>query len=548
MQETVQTRRKPAWPVALFFLALLALGLLTSAGYGQPWDEPWEQDILRMNLNQYAAAFGLTTRLTLTSSIDKPLDGLIANSVEKDHGECAYYPALWLVGDTGLPAASRMVLWHAYTWLWFMAGAAALWCVARRLGLSRLLSCVATLFLVLSPRMFAEGHYNNKDLVLLSLVLLTLWQALRLMERPSFVRALLFSLAGAAAANIKVIGVMVWGLCSLFVLVRQCAGRRMTGRIWGVTIVTLLGFVGFYALLTPALWSDPLAYLRYTLGNATSFSRWEGNVLFRGEIVKTAAVSLPRSYLPYMIAVTTPLWVLFLFGLGQVCAAARLFRRHSRPFADDTAMALLLCTLLWLLPLGYAVLTSAKVYNGWRHLYFIYGPMLALGAYGLACVNRKLAAMRSPTPRRVAAGLLALCMAMTGTLMATAYPNEFAYYNVLTANRDLPEYLELDYWNVSVLQTLRAAVEQLPPGRSGTIAGAEYWSQNGLESAYLLLDDVQRSRLRVLPEGSKGADYVLSNRTYAVLTHWSPQADLHVIVRTSGYGQTLCTLYMRDLP
>jgi len=41
-------------------LALTALGLITSAAYGQPWDEPWEQDILCMNLNQYAQTLGIS--------------------------------------------------------------------------------------------------------------------------------------------------------------------------------------------------------------------------------------------------------------------------------------------------------------------------------------------------------------------------------------------------------------------------------------------------------------------------------------------------------
>ena len=44
---------------------------------------------------------------------------------------------------------------------------------------------------------------------------------------------------------------------------------------------------------------------------------------------------------------------------------------------------MLLCSLLWLLPLGAAVLAHATVYNGWRHFYFLYGPMLVLAAYGL---------------------------------------------------------------------------------------------------------------------------------------------------------------------
>ena len=317
LQANTRAKSGAAWLVALFFLALTALGLLTSGDYGQPWDEPWEQDILCLNGNQYADALGLAERFPLTSSMPAPASGLIADSVERDHGVSAYYPMLWLMADSSLTPAQRMTLWHAYTWLLFMAGAGALWCVARRLGLGRLLSGAAVLCLMLTPRMFAEGHYNNKDAVLMALVLVTLWQSLRLSDRPSPGRALLFSLAGALAANTKIIGLMVWGLCALFVLARQIAARRMNGRVWASAALAILSFAGFSYLLTPAMWADPAGHLAYVVTMAMDFARWQNYVLFRGTVFDLSAAPLPRVYLPYMILTTTPLWVLVLLLAGR---------------------------------------------------------------------------------------------------------------------------------------------------------------------------------------------------------------------------------------
>ena len=109
-----------------------------------------------MNANQYAAALGLEGRYPLTSTMQGPESGLIADSVERDHGECAYYPLLWLMDSAAIGDAQRMLIWHAYTWLWFVAGAGALWLIARRLSLSRLLSGAAVLLLVFTPRMLTE--------------------------------------------------------------------------------------------------------------------------------------------------------------------------------------------------------------------------------------------------------------------------------------------------------------------------------------------------------------------------------------------------------
>lgn len=540
-------KRGSAWFVALFFLALTALGIFTSGDYGQPWDEPWEQDILRMNLNQYAYFLGTGLSLPYQSDIPGPESRLIADCVERDHGESAYYPVYWLVTDTSLAPLQRMTLWHAYTWLLFMAGAAALWLIARRLGLSRLLSSVVVLFLVLSPRMFADGHYNNKDIVLLSLTLLTLWLALRTMEKPTAWRALCFSLAGAMAANTKIIGLMVWGLCALFILARQLAGRRMTGRAWLAAGVALVSFAAFYALLTPALWADPLGYLRYVIITAADFTRWEHYVLFRGTIYFLKNTALPWFYLPYFIAVTTPLWVLFFLLVGQAGAVGRLLRRHGKPFQNDTAMTLLLCTLLWLAPLGYAMLGRPTMYNGWRHFYFLYGPMLALAAYGLKLLADRLRAMRAPYLRRALAALLALCMGFTGALMGASHAKQYTYYNVLVPRQNLPAYLELDYWNVATLETVRALLATLPADaeKAPSICGCDYWSDYGLQAALNLLPEDQRARLRLIPSGSKGANYTLANRTYAVLGHWQPASNQTVAVETLSYGVPICTIYQR---
>lgn len=541
------SKKTSSWLVALFFLMLTALGLFTSADYGQPWDEPWEQDILRLNLNQYAAAFGQPGQLSPRSSMPWPQSDMIADSVEKDHGECAYYLTYWLMLDETLPAATAMAIWHAYTWLLFMAGAAALWFICRHLGLSRLLSCVATLFLVLSPRMFAEGHYNNKDVVLLALVLLTLWQALRLMEKPTFSRALFFSLAGAATMNTKIIGLLVWGLCAMVVLIRQMAGRRMTGRVWLIGLVSLLSFFGFYALITPALWADPAGYLGYVLGNAANFSRWENYVLYRGAIYHLKNVDLPRSYLPYMILVTTPLWLMLLIGIGQVFAIGRFTNLRKKPFSDDTGMVLMLLTLLWLLPLAYDIIAQPTIYNGWRHFYFIFGPMLALSAYGLKRADDWLRSLKTPAFHRIAAGALAVCMAFTGTQIALNHPNQYTYYNTLVGNRsDLPTYLELDYWNVSVLATLRSLLTQIASGEQNTITGSDYASQTGLTSAYALLDSDGQDKLRVLPQGSLGAKYVLVNSTYATLNYWKPEKNMQIVAETRSFGQVLSRVYLRS--
>lgn len=530
----------PRWAVCAFFAVFLALGLLTAADYGPSWDEQTEMDILRMNLWEYARVLGLDeSRFETLAARQGPLSietlRPISQSIEQDHGTAAFYPFGWVVLDLSLTGAQQSALWHMACWAVFTLGGFALYATLRQMGLSRGWALLGPVCLLLTPPFFAHGHFNNKDIALFSLALCALWQALALARRPGFARGVCFALCGALAANTKVAGLALWGLCALYVLIRLLMERRMTPRVWGVAGVTVLSFAALYALLTPALWADPAAFFGYLLSNAVAFQRWNGYVLFRGSVFDTTSQPLPWYYLPYMMLATTPLWILMLCAAGTALALWTVVRRLRA--RDASGLVPLLTILLWLLPLAFAVLTRTRVYNGWRHFYFLYGPMLALAVLGA----RELWTHMRGARRRVFAALLGLCMAFTGVGIATQHPYQYAYYQPLVQLRGM-DYNELDYWNVSA----RDALVRLAEAYDGalTVEPADLWSEYALQRALDVLPDELAGRFVCLPEGG-GARFVLSNPTYACFSGFSPGADTAECVTLSAYGHPIMILYER---
>ena len=510
----------PRWAVGLFFAAFLVLGLLTAADYGAPWDEQDEMDILRMNLWEYARGFGLDESAfeeraaagsDLTISVLTP----ISESIEQDHGIAAFYPMAGVVMSENLTEAQRSALWHMWCWCIFTLGAFALYGACRQLGLKRLNALLAPVMLLLSPQFFAHGHFNNKDIALMALCLCVLWQALRLMKKPSFSAGLLFSFFGALAANTKVAGVAVWGLCALFVLMAQIINRRMKGRTWGIAAVTLVAFAGFYVLITPALWADPAAFMEYLVVNALGFQRWQNLILFRGAVFDLTRDSLPVYYLPYMVLATTPVWMLLFIAIGTVMAAVR-----------KPKMELWLVLLLWLLPLGFAVLTRTTVYNGWRHFYFIYGPMLALAAWAIDQIAKK----------KIIAVLLAVCMLGSAVDLAVNHPYQQTYYQPLVRLRG-EDFNELDYWNVSARDALQTLAEHTEGELS--IAPADLWTEDALKKGLLLLDEETSQRFTV----AEDAQYVLLNPTYQTFSGY--EASGKPVVEIRAYGQSIMQIVDR---
>ena len=528
------TKAFPRCLIALFFAAFLLLGLLTAADYGASWDEMDEMDILRMNLWEYTRAFGMDESAfeKRASAFDGQLTisrlTPISESIEQDHGISAFYPMAGVVMSEELTEAQRSESWHMWCWVVFTLGAFALYAALRELGISRSMALLGPVFLLLSPQFFAHGHFNNKDIALFSLVLCTLWLALRLMKKPTFPNGLLFSLAGAFAANTKLAGLAVWGLCALFVLLAQLIRRNMKGRVWAVAGVTAASFFVFYALITPAMWVSPAAFVKYLVQNAMAFQRWQNALLFRGTVFELWHESLPVYYLPYMILSTTPVWITALAAIGAVCALVHVLCKKPE------ALGLVLVACLFVLPLGFAVMTRTHVYNGWRHFYFVYGPMLMLAVFGVHAIKPQKRWLKN-----ACALVLTACMAISCAGVISQHPYQQAYYQSIVQLRGT-DFNELDYWNVSA----RDALQRLADETAGelTIRPADLWTEDALAKALLLLDEATAQRFTAC----ENAQYVLANPTYVNFSGFDAEGMEEAVCLTS-YGQPIMRIYERSL-
>ena len=242
--------------VALFFLALLLLGFCTQSGYGRAWDDLSEQNILRMTLREYDLLLPFDT--PYSEALERMGVMRISDSVEKDHGTCLLYPLFWAVCRDDLSQMEMTQIWRGYIWCVFTLGLFALYSIARRMGFSRLMSCAGVLMMLLSPRFFAEGHYNNKDIPLMVMVLVLFWQSARLMEKPTLGRVVTFALAAGACAATRIIGAAFVCLFGLMIVIHLAMKRELNRRTIGLGVSAILLSVCVYILLTPSFLRDPL--------------------------------------------------------------------------------------------------------------------------------------------------------------------------------------------------------------------------------------------------------------------------------------------------
>ena len=373
--------------------------------------------------------------------------------------------------------------------------------------------CVASMVFA-APRMFGDSFHNSKDIVFLGFAVLEayfLWLAI---QRQSFPFLLAHSIVLGFAFSVRVLGV-AFIVSSLLIVPWATVGSGVRKAAAG-GVVLLISLATTYACW-PVLWDSP-AHLVLAFDEMVAFP-WNNIVLFGGERIR--AHDLPVSYLPTWIVLTTPPLTLLLSFLGLALFLRDAFetlRRapSDRVFIFDVAMLgngyVLLAVILWRKPV---------VYDGWRHVFFVFPFIAYFAAYALArLVDHSSAALR--WGGRVA-GITAAVTTIHGSV--AMHPHQNVYFNFLAGPTlgVVQQKYELDYWGVSA----RHALEKVLAACPGPVVVA-IRELPIRENSFILPAD-QAARLRYVPTAAK-ADFHIHLYRDGALPDSRDDPDLSVIV------------------
>ncbi len=436
---------RSAWlACALFLLA----GVAVLDDYGMNEDERMQRR---------------TARLTLDYARGRN-DELLRYE-DRMYGVAVEAPLLWAERALGLQDSRAIyLLRHLLTHLLFLAGGLGAAALAFRLYGRRWLALAALGLFLLHPRLYAHSFFNSKDLPFLSLFMLALLLLHWTFRRDTARAFLLCGVGVGALANVRPMGLLL-GAAVLalrtgdFLWAADRAARRRVLRTGGAFAAACA--LTLYALF-PYLWSDPVRRLAESLAYVADYPHLMPQ-LFRGRYVSSEA--LPPAYAPVWFAITAPPPALG-FGLVGLAALARRAWRRPEALLRHTRLRfeglLLVCCVL---PAWAAILLESTMYNGWRHLYFLYAPFCLLATGGLAALA---AAARRFRPRgRLGwpGGLAGAGAAATLGALVALHPHQHLYFNFLvdraTPARLLVRY-DLDYWQIAFRRALEFLFAQYP--------------------------------------------------------------------------------------
>ena len=391
------------------------------------------------------------------------------NTILLTRGDYRYYGAAFEVvllafervlglTDTRSIFLSRYLLSHAF----FLVSAFACYLLAHRLFKSRALALFAMLLLLCHPRMYGHSFFNSKDMPFLSMFLIALLMAHGALWRAGRVGAGgvgAFAGLGAWLGLAGTIRPMAFLLVALVALVRCAdffrADRRDRVRMLACSgALVSLSCAAFVAGL-PYLWGDPPARFAEWFGYMSDHPDVEWS-LFLGERFRTD--QRPLAYIPVWFSVTTPVFATLLALLGGVALCARLAARPRQALADASVRFGLLLAACVLTTVVVVTFWVGNIYAGWRHLYFLYGPICLGAAGGLAWLCRNAGDRLAALARLMAA----LGLASTLAWVVRLHPHENVYFNFLV-DRRTPERLrtqfDMDYGHVRFKEGLRRLLD-----------------------------------------------------------------------------------------
>lgn len=532
--------------VYIIILTLVfCLGLAVTPDYGIPPDENTEISILMGNLREYLGLY-FKEDSQVMYYFDSQGFIPIRDSVEIDHGQAAYYlisPLIFMAktGQISMSGEEISLIYHYYTYIISFTAVLAIYILIKDLFKNKRLALICALAFFATPRIFAQMHFNNKDIVFLALMADTCCLGVLATKYCRPAQVIGFSLLAAIAANTKVVGLFAFGVIGLFYIIYVSAKRE-----WGknriIAMLTAMGlFFLVYYLITPAMWGNIQGFFDYSLFNAFKFSRWDGTVLFEGEFYHPAAGELPNRYIISLISITTPVYILALaiLGLGRLFGRIAASLGNRRVKNADEAEKLLFISMICictLLPLLIASVKKTIVYNGWRHFYFSYLGIIVLAAYGLELLMERFG--------RVIPILATTLICLTAIQMGFNHPYQYAYFNVLTEREDRQLY-DTDYWGVSTRDALDYILDHDNSNEMVQISWGTDSTRLLLINAYNVMPYERGMKIDLVYDYDD-AEYIVVNTTSGVVNGFEKPDGFYLLYSIEAYGNRLTDIYARE--
>ncbi len=267
---------------------------------------------------------------------------------------------------------------HLAIFIIFFISAISFYKIIRRRFKYFPLYLIGITFYVGSPRIFGDSFHNNKDILFLSFLTISIHYLFNFFEKDNNKNLILFCFFAALATSSRIMGVYLPILLICFLLVEFLTKKINLSSLFKLFGKIFFFYIFFLFLHYPYIWELNI----FEISNwFKKFFFWmDIQILFAGEYYKIKY--LPRFYLPFWLLNTIPLIIFLLSLIGFIILVQRVFNRlinietnkiNNRDFWQSINEKKDLFILLSFLSFFvYAVFLNVAMLSGWRHFYFLH--------------------------------------------------------------------------------------------------------------------------------------------------------------------------------
>lgn len=483
--------------LALCLIVYLAMGLRLFTSYGIPWDEPIQRTI-----------GGVTYRFLgelVAPQNDPQVTGMpsLATFGDRDYGVIFETPAFAIERLLNFnDSRDQFLLRHLLVFFCSLLGLISIYSLANRRYQNWTLGLLASIFLAISPRFFAESFYNSKDIVLMAFYAMSINTMFRFVLNPSIRNALIHSLTSAATIDIRILGILIPAGTIFLLTYRSLKGENKKSARNSLPLLAsyLIATIIFTIIFLPHLWDSPLKNFYQIFASMAHF-RWNNEVLYFGQFIR--ATNLPWHYIPAWIGITTPVFYLVFFITGFTVTLGIIFKNRFTLWSNDEEMQDVVFLAIFILPIAIVIVLHSVLYDGWRHLYFIYPAFLLVSLRGFVFLRDHFFTKRIS---RTIFYLITFCaLSYYAYWIRANHPYQSTFFNIFAGSEKQYRF-DMDYWGVGNRRALEKLLEidHRPQIKIFPV------SYTQLDYSFMVLSENVRYRI-TLAKSEEDADYILTN-------------------------------------
>ena len=343
----------------------------------------------------------------------------------------------------------------------------------------------------------------------MSFFIFSIYFILTFLKKRSLKNLILATLSISILTSIRVIGVYLLFLFLFFLIIEIFEKRKDKSSLIDISKIIFF-FLIFIYLSWPFLWENPISNFLYSFKNMINYP-WGGSVFYFGEYNRGS--HLPWHYLFVWIIASNPIGIVLIFLASLMFVTLRFSKRLLKIeegnyinslWKKNTEMFLYFNLAAILIPVFLIIINSSTIYNGWRHLYFIYPSMIILVTYSLYFFNKVILKQKYEKPFYV---LLTVLVLINLNSLIKYHPYQNVYFNKFFENR-ANKIFEIDYWGLSNVDALRKM------SQTNDIIKVCNLGLMDLTSSKDMLSDDLREKIIINGQKFQSCSHIISNNIY----------------------------------